>query len=91
MEFEWNSRKARANEKKHGISFIEATTCFYDTAQIAFHDPEHSEDEDREILIGHSNRGNLLIVVYILKQDTIRIISARRATRREAQLYAQGI
>ncbi len=91
MEFEWNSHKAKLNEKKHGISFTEAMSCFYDDAQVAFYDPEHSADEDREILIGHSNHGNLLVVVYLLKLHVIRIISARKATRREAELYAQGI
>jgi uncharacterized DUF497 family protein len=91
MEFEWNPHKAKLNESKHGVSFTEAMSCFYDTGQIAFYDPEHSEDEDREILIGHSSQGNLLLVVYVLKSDTIRIISARRATRRESKRYAQGI
>jgi uncharacterized protein len=91
MEFEWNSHKAIINEKKHGVSFTEAMSCFYDTEQIAFYDPEHSQDEDREILIGHSNQGKLLIVVYVLKPDTIRIISARKATLKESKLYAQGI
>jgi len=83
MEFEWNSHKAILNEKKHGVSFTEAMSCFYD--------PDHSQDEDREILIGHSNQGKLLVIVYVLKQDVIRIISARKATLKESKLYAQGI
>lgn len=63
----------------------------YDINQIGFYDPDHSQDEDREILIGHSNQGKLLVVVYVLKQDIIRIISARKATSKESKLYAQGI
>jgi len=61
-------------------------SCFYDLKQVAFYDPDHSQDEERELLVGLSNKGRLLIVIY-----TIRIISARRATRREAKVYAQGI
>ncbi len=91
MEFEWNSHKAIINEKKHGINFTEAMSCFYDINQIGFYDPDHSQDEDREILIGHSNQGTLLVVVYVLKQDIIRIISARKATSKESKLYAQRI
>ena len=64
---------------------------FYDSHQIAFYDPDHSEDEDREFLIAHSREGRLLVVIYALRSDAIRIISARRATRREAKDYAQGI
>ena len=86
MQFEWDDAKARGNVRKHGISFTEAVSCFYDLRQVAFYDPAHSKDEERELLVGHSNQGRLLIVIY-----TIRIISARRATRREAKVYAQGI
>ncbi len=77
--------------RKHGVDFAEAVSCFYDLKQVAFHDPDHSQDEERELLIGHSNKGRLLIVIYTIRADTIRIISARRATRREAKVYAQGI
>jgi hypothetical protein len=66
-------------------------SCFYDSRQVAFHDPDHSKDEERELLVGHSNKGRLLIVIYTIRADTIRIISARRATRQEAKVYAQGI
>ncbi|RKZ36728.1 MAG: BrnT family toxin [Gammaproteobacteria bacterium] len=91
MQFEWNEDKARLNKRKHGVSFHEALTSFYEPGQVAFYDVEHSEDEDREILLAHSNQGRLLLVVYTLRDDIIRIISARRATRREAQDYARGI
>lgn len=91
MQFEWDDGKAQANLAKHGVSFDEAQSCFYDPQQIAFYDPDHSEDEDRELLIGHSNQGRLLIVSYTLRRHVIRLISARKATRREAKIYAQGI
>jgi uncharacterized DUF497 family protein len=73
------------------VSFDEALSAFYDSRQVAFHDPDHSDDEDREILLGHSNQGRLLLVVYTVRGDTIRIISARRATRKEARDHAQGL
>jgi uncharacterized DUF497 family protein len=91
MHFEWDDDKAEANQAKHGVSFTEALSCFYDPEQLAFYDPDHSEDEDRELLIGHSEKGRLLCVSYTLRGQTIRLISARKATRREAKTYAQGI
>ena len=91
MHFEWDEQKAQGNEHKHGVSFKEACSCFNDPQQVAFYDPDHSDDEDREIMIGHSNQGQLLLVVYTLREDAIRIISAREATKREAKDYAQGI
>jgi uncharacterized DUF497 family protein len=91
MHFEWDDDKAEANLAKHGVSFEEALTCFYDPRQVAFYDPEHSEDEDRELLIGHSDQGRLLMVSYTLREPMIRLISARKATRQETKTYAQGI
>ena len=91
MKFTWNWLKAEVNRDKHGISFEEATSCFNDRHQVAFYDPDHSEDEDRELLIAHSNLGRLLLVSYTARGSSIRIISARRATRHEAHTYAQGI
>ena len=91
MQFEWDEDKARHNMSKHGVSFREALTSFYDLGQVAFYDVDHSEDEVREILLGYSNQGRLLLVVYTLRNNNIRIISARRATRTEAQDYARGI
>lgn len=91
MQFEWDDVKARANVRKHKIGFAEAMSCFYDPQQVAFYDPDHSKAEERELLVGHSNKGRLLIVIYTIRTDTIRIISARRATRQEAKIYAQGI
>lgn len=91
MHFEWDDDKAEANFAKHGVAFREALTCFHDPKQVAFYDPQHSEDEDRELLIGHSSQGRLLLVSYTLREPAIRLISARKATRREAKDYAQGI
>ncbi|MCP4658752.1 MAG: BrnT family toxin [bacterium] len=91
MHFEWDQSKATANQRRHGVTFEDASTCFYDPNQVAFFDPEHSEEEDREILIGHSDRGRLLLVVYTLRGQAIRLISARRATRREKADYARTV
>lgn len=91
MEFEWHESKANINERKHGVSFQEAVSCFYDNQQIAFYDPDHSEEEDREIMLGHSQQGRLILVVYTLRESTIRLISARKATKREAQEYEKRI
>jgi uncharacterized protein len=91
MEFEWNESKAKMNAQKHGVSFEEAVSCFYDRHQVAFYDPDHSGDEDREIMIGHSNHGRLLLVVYTIRDESIRIISVRQATKREGEDYEKRI
>lgn len=91
MQFEWDASKADAHLAKRGVSFEEAFSCFFDPEQVVFHDPEYSADEDRELLIGHSSRGRLVIVSYTWRGRIVRLISARKATRREAQSYAQGI
>jgi hypothetical protein len=91
IAFEWDIDKARANVRKHGVTFEEARSCFYDPRQIVFYDPDHSDDEDRELLIAHSNQGRVLIISYTLKTEVIRIISARKATKSEEIRYAQGI
>lgn len=91
MEFQWNEIKSRMNSRKNGITFEEAMSCFYDMHQMAFYDPDHSDDEDREIMIAHSNKGRLLLVAYTLRNDVIRLISARLTTRKEANDYAKGI
>jgi uncharacterized DUF497 family protein len=89
--FRWNPIKAALNRAKHGVDFEEARTCFNDPCQIAFYDPDHSDEEDRELLIGHSSLGRLLIVSYTHRGSVIRVISARKPTRTEARTYAQGI
>jgi hypothetical protein len=85
MKFDWDSKKAEFNLKKHKVSFEEATTVFFDDlAKITF-DPDHSDDEHRQILIGHSNNRRLLFVIHVSieEKNIIRIISARKATKRE--------
>jgi hypothetical protein len=88
LEFEWDPRKARENLLKHGVGFEEALTAFADPLSIEIPDPEHSLDEERFVLIGRGARGRLLVVVHTERGDRIRLISARRATRREARTHA---
>jgi len=89
LRFEWDENKARSNLKKHGVSFEEAETVFYDENAIEFYDDEHSEWEDRFLLLGISHRMRLLLIchVYREKNGVIRIISARKATKNEAKHY----
>lgn len=89
IRFEWDGNKNEINKKKHKISFEEARTVFYDDAALVIDDPEHSEDEDRFIILGLSKRANLLVVCHCYRErDTvIRIISARKATKTESQYY----
>lgn len=91
IEFEWDSTKARANERKHGVSFEEAQSVFYDDFARQFYDPESSEAEDRFLMLGMSNRARVLLVCHCERStgDVIRIISARKATRNE-QTYYEG-
>jgi uncharacterized DUF497 family protein len=89
IRFEWDEAKASANLKKHGIAFTEAASAFTDDRAKIIADPDHSEDEDRFVLLGLSARLNLLVVCHCYRHenDTIRIISARKATRAESRLY----
>ena len=87
LRFEWDDRKARANERKHGVSFEEAASCFYDPFGLDFYDEDHSEEEDRYILLARSSKGRVLVVIYTERGDRIRIISARKATPREEEFY----
>ena len=89
LQFEWDENKAKTNKRKHSITFEEATTAFADELSITIDDPLHSEDEDRLILIGLSKESKLLIVIHIEKTETIRIISARKATKQEKILYEE--
>jgi uncharacterized DUF497 family protein len=90
MRFEWNENKAASNLSKHGVSFEEAKTVFDDPLYIDFYDPDHSENEERYLIVGESNRGRLLIVSYTERGDSIRLISAREVTRTEREAYEQG-
>ena len=89
LKFEWDSNKNRINIDKHGVSFEEASTVFYDECGILFDDPDHSEDEERFNLIGFSTSLKLLIVCHCYRESnsTIRIISARKATKNEGEQY----
>jgi uncharacterized DUF497 family protein len=91
VNFTWDSKKARFNLQKHGVSFEEAVTAFYDPLSKVAHDPEHSNDEDRFILVGHSQKNRLLFVIHIYLEDSniIRVISARRATKREVRDFEE--
>ncbi len=90
LKFEWDERKNRLNQKKHGVSFNEAETVFIDEFGRLIPDPDHSNDEDRFILIGMSFRFRLLIVCHCERNaDIIRIISARKAEKHERKQYEE--
>jgi hypothetical protein len=89
MEFEWDQATATANLKKYKVAFAEAATVFADPLSLTFADPDHSIDEDRYITIGASDRGRILIVSHTDREDRIRILSARKATRRERKAYEE--
>jgi uncharacterized DUF497 family protein len=85
--FEWDEAKARINQQKHRVSFEEAVTVFGNPLAAIFPDPDHSHDEIREIIVGHSNRHRVLIVSFTERGSAVRIISARVATTRERRDY----
>ena len=90
--FDWDENKNSINKDKHGISFEEAQTVFYDSNALIIDDPDHSDEEDRYIILGFSIEANLLVVVHCYRSDDsfIRIISARKATKNEARKYADN-
>lgn len=90
MNFEWDKKKARANERTHGVTFEEAATVFGDPLAITFADPDHSIEEYRYITFGVSRGSRLLVVSHTDDGDTLRIISARVATRQERTIYEEG-
>ena len=90
MRFEWDPAKAKLNVEFHGVTFEEATTVFGDPLAGTIYDPEHSEREHRFVTIGKSESQGLLVVVHTERGDAIRIISARRASRREKKKYEAG-
>ncbi len=89
IEFDWDPAKANRNQKNHGVSFEEARSVFFDDFARQFFDETHSEKEDRFLMLGVSNKTRLLLVCHceVESENTIRIISARKATARERQLY----
>lgn len=93
LEFSWDAEKAKINEKKHGVSFEEAQTVFYDENARLIHDPDHSDEEDRFILLGMSWRFRILTGCHCYRaQDmVIRIVSARKATKRERTQYEENV
>ncbi len=90
MRFDWDPRKAAANLRKHSVSFEEASTVFADDYSLTGTDPDHSVGEERLITFGVSQSGRILVVSHTEQGDTIRIFSARRATRAERRLYEEG-
>lgn len=88
--FDWDDAKAASNVRKHGVSFVEAQSIFRDAFGMTQYDPRHSELEDRFITIGLSFQGRLLVVAHTDHELDIRIISARKATSKEADAYAQN-
>ena len=91
MIYEWEAEKAKANLRKHGVSFEEAATIFLDPLAVTFPHPHPSHEEEREITIGHSTRGQVVFVAHCRREDRTRVISARKATRRERKQYEEGI
>lgn len=89
IKFEWEESKAAGNIKKHGVSFREARTVFFDERALLINDPDHSENEDRFILLGLSSSLRVLIVCHCYRSEgnVIRIISARKATIQESKVY----
>jgi uncharacterized DUF497 family protein len=88
--FEWDEDKAKANLKKHGISFDEGATVFINASSVTIPDPDHSTGEQRYVDIGSSERGRVLVVVYTERGESIRIISCRKATASERRVYEEG-
>jgi uncharacterized DUF497 family protein len=87
MQFEWDREKEKRNIRKHGASFDEAVTVFYDPLSATFNDPDHSIDEHRLITIGFSSHGQMFVVSHTERGNAIRIISARLATAQERKRY----
>lgn len=90
MIYEWDAKKAKANLRKHKVSFEEAATVFLDPLAITFPDPDHSEEEEREITIGLTAKSRVVFVAHCPRGDRIRIIGARRASRKERKQYEEG-
>jgi uncharacterized DUF497 family protein len=89
--FQWDERKAETNRFKHGIRFEEAESVFEDPLARIDPDPDHSEDEGRELIFGHSDNGKLLLVNFVERGGTIRIISARYADKEERKRYEEDV
>lgn len=90
LNFQWDENKARTNLTKHGVSLEEAATVFGDALSLTIPDPAHSQSEERYIILGSSHTGKLLVVVHTERGDSICIISARRASRKERKSYEES-
>ena len=88
--FEWDDDKAAINEGKHGVTFVEAATVFDDPVAAIFSDPDHSAEEQREIIVGYSQRDRLLVVSFTSRPPNVRIISARQASSKERHKHEQN-
>jgi uncharacterized protein len=91
MRFEWDESKAKSNAEKHGLTFEEAVTVFADPYLLFTEDTKHSEGEEREWAIGEVENGSIAVVIFTMRDENIRIISARPATKREIKEYESGI
>lgn len=91
--FEWDDNKNKTNQVKHGVAFEEAETVFFDEKAIEFDDPDHSIDEERFLLLGFSQTLKIMIVCHCYRDDEsiVRIISARKATKKEQKAYFRGV
>jgi uncharacterized DUF497 family protein len=90
VRFEWDAKKAAANLRKHGVSFKEASSVFFDPLSATGDDPDHSSGQRRFVTFGVSSSAQLLVVAHAQQADAIRIITARHATRAERKLYEEG-
>jgi uncharacterized DUF497 family protein len=89
--YEWDPKKAKANLREHGVAFEDAASVFLDPLAVTYPDPEHSSEESREITIGHSAKLGVIFLSHTQRGDRIRIIGARKVTRRERKQYEESI
>lgn len=91
MKFDWDNKKDESNFLKHGISFVDAVTVFADPYLLFTEDSKHSQQEEREWAIGEMENGSIIVVVFTIRNGVIRIISARKATKKERKQYEERI
>jgi uncharacterized DUF497 family protein len=90
VNYEWDAKKAKTSFRKHGVSFEEAATVFLDPLAVTFPDPDHSDEEDREITIGLTTKNRVVFVSHCPRGDRTRVVGARRTTRKERKQYEEG-
>ena len=91
MQFEWDQRKASSNVRKHGVAFEDAIAVFFDPLARIFSDPDHSEGEERELIVGYDSIDRLLLISFVERRGNVRIVSARRATSNEVKNHEKHI